>query len=936
MIPILFESAETEFDSNGLGRLRDCIECIVTEERNGIFECDFTYPITGQNYDLIKLGRIVAVEHDDTGDVQPFDIVGCSRGIDGTVDFHCVHISYRLGKHVATGKNINSLAAAFSLFANAQPTMPFSFTTDKSSTGYMSCADGIPRTVREMMGGVEGSVLDAYGGEYKFDRFNVALLEHRGTDRDLIIRYGVDMVDYNEDIDSSETYTSVVPFWNGNEQIVVGNKIASGFASISNRDECVPMDLSEKFENAPTAAQLTTEATSQLGQANPTLPAQTITVDFVRLSDSPEYEQYKGLYECQLCDTIKVVFPKYGMSGRFKIVKTTYDVLMERYTELELGTLSITLSEALGVNGGSAAVSGGGGVGSAVTGVKGSAESSYRTGDVIISPANIGVQAGAEVNQKAFSNVKVGSTTIAADTKTDTLEIEAGSNVTLTPDATNDKVTISATDTTYSDATTSASGLMSATDKSKLDTIEHYGVCDTNPATAAKTVTISGITELYTGLTIAVKFTGTNSIANPTLNVNSLGAKAIKRYGTTAPSTSVAASWCAGSVVTLTYDGQYWQMHDWNNTSYSAMSVSEMQTGTATSSRVITAARLKAAVKYHAPVTSVAGQTGDVTLATVATSGSYNDLTNKPTLFSGDYDDLTNKPTIPVAISDLSNDMVYDLGAITVSGGQFNITTAQRTAIASMWAKGLCAVTATINGDTFYGIKERTINYSSLDFYGFVGASAEINIYGTPVSGTFFIGICTTLDVGLCGDIKNLTSDDVETLINAEFSNFKTISVAGQSNVEAGNASDTLTLSAGSGVSIATNSTTKTITISSTGGGGSGTVDYIVEQGTSGIWTYRKWNSGIAECWGRGSATLSNYATVNGFYGYNTTFSLPSGLFVSGSVPTHTYTASVGTAFAIPASGISTSNTGIHVYALTNVSGSRSCVFDMVVKGRWK
>ena len=442
--------------------------------------------------------------------------------------------------------------------------------------------------------------------------------------------------------------------------------------------------------------------------------------------------------------------------------------------------------------------------------------------DVTITASDIGVESGAEVNQNAFSNVKVGSTTIAADTKTDTLEIEAGSNVTLTPDATNDKVTISATDTTYSDATTSASGLMSATDKSKLDTIEHYGVCNTNQATAEKTVTISGVTELYTGLTIAVKFTGTNTIANPTLNVNSLGAKAIKRYGTTAPSTSVAASWSAGSVVTLTYDGQYWQMHDWNNTTYSSMSVSEMETGTATTGRVITAARLKAAVEYHAPVTSVAGQTGDVTLATVATSGSYNDLTNKPTLFSGDYDDLTNKPTIPVAISDLSNDMVYDLGAITVSGGQFNITTAQRTAIASMWARGLCAITATINGDTFYGIKERTINYSSLDFYGFVGASAEINAYGTPVSGTFFIGICTTLDVGLCGDIKNLTSDDVETLINAEVSNFKTISVAGQNNVEAGNASDTLTLSAGSGVSIATNSTTKTITISSTGGGGGG------------------------------------------------------------------------------------------------------------------
>lgn len=58
----------------------------------------------------------------------------------------------------------------------------------------------------------------------------------------------------------------------------------------------------------------------------------------------------------------------------------------------------------------------------------------------------------AEKNQNAFSNVKVGSTTIAADTTTDTLTLVAGDNITITPDATGDSVTIAATDTntTYS------------------------------------------------------------------------------------------------------------------------------------------------------------------------------------------------------------------------------------------------------------------------------------------------------------------------------------------------------------------------------------------------------------------------------------------------------------------------------------------------------
>ena len=128
-----------------------------------------------------------------------------------------------------------------------------------------------------------------------------------------------------------------------------------------------------------------------------------------------------------------------------------------------------------------------------------------------------GIATGAEVNQNAFSNVKVGSTTVAADSKTDTLELVAGSNVTLTPDATNDKVTIAATDTTYSDATTSASGLMSSGDKTKLNGIatgaevnqnafSNVKVGSTTVAADAKTDTL----ELAAGTNITLTPDATN------------------------------------------------------------------------------------------------------------------------------------------------------------------------------------------------------------------------------------------------------------------------------------------------------------------------------------------------------------------------------------------------------------------------------------------
>ena len=387
MIPILYDTNETVFESNGLGRLRDCISCIVTEERNGIYECDFEYPIDGANYDLIQVGRIIGVTHDSATytteiptvgaladenndlltdenglsltapstrlvierDVQPFDIVSFTRPIDGVVSFHCVHISYRQSYLTVTGSNINSLSAAFNLLRNATPNNPFTYETDKGSTGYLASADGIPKSVRSMLGGVEGSILDAYGGEYEWDRFRVILHSARGSLRNFSIRYGVNMLDYNEELSSSGTYMSCVPYWTDGTTTVVGDRQDATGSTITGRGECVPLDVSDKFESQPTKVQVNAMGLSVMNSKNPMIPSQNIHVEFVRLQDMG-YENLSSLMECKLCDTIKVVFPFYNTTGQFKIVKTVWDVLQDRYESMELGDLSVTLAEALGIS----------------------------------------------------------------------------------------------------------------------------------------------------------------------------------------------------------------------------------------------------------------------------------------------------------------------------------------------------------------------------------------------------------------------------------------------------------------------------------------------------------------------------------------------------------------------------------------------------------
>ena len=360
MIPILFEKTETAFADNGIARLRDTLSAVVSEERNGIYELDFAYPVDGANYEKIICGRLVGVTHDESGDIQPFEIVQQTRPINGVVSFHAVHLSYRQSQMTATGSNINSLADAFTLLSTATPSNPFTYETDITSTSYMAGADGTPLSVRQLLGGVRGSILDTYGGEYEWDKWRVILHSARGETKDFAIRYGVNLLDYNDDTSYQGTFTSCVAFWKSEGEIVTTTATLNENGYNGN-DICVPLDLSDKFESKPTATQLENEALAYMRRNQTNIPSQSIRVDFVRLADMGEFSQFQDLLTCKLCDSIKVIFPMYGVSASFKIVKTEWDVLEGKYIGMELGTLSTTLSEALGI--GETSTSGGSGGG---------------------------------------------------------------------------------------------------------------------------------------------------------------------------------------------------------------------------------------------------------------------------------------------------------------------------------------------------------------------------------------------------------------------------------------------------------------------------------------------------------------------------------------------------------------------------------------------
>ena len=357
MIPILYEKTETAFTSNGIGRLTDCLSCLVTEERNGIYEVEFTYPVSGVRFEDITIGRIISCTHDEQGDAQPFDIYAKSEPINGVVTFRGRHISYRLNEITVKPFTAGSCAAAIAgLKTNSIGTNPFTFWTDKSVTSDYAVA--VPSKLRGLLGGEENSLLDVYGtGEYEFSKFDVKLYLHRGQDTNVGIRYGKNLVDFTNEYSAGDIYTAVVPFWSGSE--TVGDQtvtvvvtlpewyISSGQSSPGGREIIVPMDLSADFSTKPTANQLRTLATSRLSSSDAWVPAQTITVDFVQLWQTDEYKDYAPLQRLKLCDTCGVFVPMYGISLRVKVIKAVYNTLLDRYDSMELGDKPTTYAAVL-------------------------------------------------------------------------------------------------------------------------------------------------------------------------------------------------------------------------------------------------------------------------------------------------------------------------------------------------------------------------------------------------------------------------------------------------------------------------------------------------------------------------------------------------------------------------------------------------------------
>lgn len=346
MIPILFSADATSFNNNGLGALADCTSCKVTEKRNGEYILTMQYPLDGIHFKDIQKSCIIWVKPSDGANNQAFRIYKTKKPINGIVTIEAEHISYQLSMIPTMPFTAESASAALQgLKTNAAEPCPFFFYTDKQTIA--TYTQDQPASIRSRLGGVSGSVLDVYGGEYEFDNYDVHLWANRGSDKGVTIRYGKNLIDLKQEENIQNVVTGVVPFFANEETLVTlpEKVVESEYVDLYPYPRTVILDLSSEWtDEVPTVEQLRQRAQKYIEDNDIGIPKVSIDVSFIALWQTEEYKDIAPLERVNLCDTVTIIFEKLGIEAKAKVISTEYDVLRERYTKIEVGDAKSTLA----------------------------------------------------------------------------------------------------------------------------------------------------------------------------------------------------------------------------------------------------------------------------------------------------------------------------------------------------------------------------------------------------------------------------------------------------------------------------------------------------------------------------------------------------------------------------------------------------------------
>lgn len=381
MIPLIFNSSQftravitdaTAFASiiNGLGvgEVSEAESCVVTEERNGGFTLTMTVPQTAKYLNSLNVGTLICADASPQQPRQLFEIVKVTKNITGRFTIYAEHISYRLMYSIlkpfpgATPDAKYIAGLNYVVEALNQNTSSTYYVSGNVFTFYQTHFPGAAArlynkeysTVRSLLFGREGSMLDVYGGCFKWDNFNVTLDYSRGADNGVKILYGKNLTDITAEYNNQTDATATAVFgYIKKDDSVIG---ASGISNTSHTDlytysRVLLRDMSSEFssdsETTPTQAEIKTATDAYVSKNIRGVPDVNLKTSFVLLSDTVEYAGYANLESVEIDDTVYVYVPTLDVDVSAKVIKTNYNVLLDRYDSVEVGNFKTTINQAI-------------------------------------------------------------------------------------------------------------------------------------------------------------------------------------------------------------------------------------------------------------------------------------------------------------------------------------------------------------------------------------------------------------------------------------------------------------------------------------------------------------------------------------------------------------------------------------------------------------
>ena len=373
MLPILYESNTTDFNNNGLGFIKNCTKCKVVEVRNGLYELELEMLTNDRLANNIAVGMFLKVRANPHDNLQIFEIYQMSV-TDTKITAKAQHLKYIAGGNVIDKRlNSNVTRTPVETWDHIQPDLYlenlFTFDSDITTKAIVTAGRDCPIRLGDFLSGSEGSMLDTFGGEFHYDNFKIELLKNRGSETGLAIRYGSNISTYQQDSDSSTVYSHLLPYAivkseyyssDGKGKSAGDRMVYADLIDLENDEltykRALAYDFSDEFTEDEDIAIVYEESGvisnwSELTTKLNAVAAQYVNKNYAALTEISVSitvdvaETLRNLENCKLCDTVQIYFEPLGISATAKIVKTEYDVLLEKYTKIELGTIKKTIAD---------------------------------------------------------------------------------------------------------------------------------------------------------------------------------------------------------------------------------------------------------------------------------------------------------------------------------------------------------------------------------------------------------------------------------------------------------------------------------------------------------------------------------------------------------------------------------------------------------------